>query len=664
MDGTSRIPFTHRPSGPRLWVTTLLAALALLPGCGADSSIPTESIAPGLAPTEVRLDCVVTVADARMECSPPVPDPGAASASASITLGWEHVELKSRDARYDDSAYFSVDVRLRGLIQQAIGTLDGTTAAPRGIRVFFHSGPTATRGFGMVEVANASGRAIFTNVDQPYLQYDTLLKPGEWSDWKVWIFSCPPTVQAFSFIVYVSAPVQHPGGWITLAPTLVDLVPARAVQLYPSVYQRSGASTSQPLTWTSSDSSVATVRDGLVRGVAPGSAVITAAADYPWRTPARAAVVVSAVDTLGPRLELLTVTPAPADVSRTPVPTVTFEVHGIDANDIPAASIHLTSPDGAVEKTCVTSAIRGAPGHRWRRCDLPLEATTRTGAWPLTLRMSDSAGNVTVLDAPALAARGQPSALTVVFTRDTIFPRLLSFSFEPDTVILAGSSGAITFSLHAADAESGVHGGEVRVSHPAHPDYPDRTQCSLARVSGTAADGTWSCQANILRAGRPGVWTVERVDLVDHDVRTILTTAQLEAAGHPTRFVVVRNDSVDVQPPEIVNFTITPDTVGPTGMVTFSLTLRDVAGAGSTLVELAPLQGPAYRDCAMVLEEGTVHDGTWRCTVPVRSVSGDLSPGVWRVVRLWTLDVADNYRIVENEELRAAGFEDRFVVTP
>src|SRR5690606_24411036 len=86
---------------------------------------------------------------------------------------------------------------------------------PNGVRIFFHQGPVAVSGAGTITVVG-DGVGTFTGTDQPYYQYDELLNPDETSDPKSWLLQVPPTVDAFAFLLYVAAEVEHPDGWLEL----------------------------------------------------------------------------------------------------------------------------------------------------------------------------------------------------------------------------------------------------------------------------------------------------------------------------------------------------------------------------------------------------------------------------------------------------------------
>jgi alpha-tubulin suppressor-like RCC1 family protein len=99
---------------------------------------------------------------------------------------------------------FSVDVTVQNLLQQALGTTDGTTLNAAGVRVFFSVAPTDG-----VTILNADGTGTFTASNQPYFEYDQVLQPAQISSAKTWRFVLNGAT-GFTFEVYVNAEVPDP----------------------------------------------------------------------------------------------------------------------------------------------------------------------------------------------------------------------------------------------------------------------------------------------------------------------------------------------------------------------------------------------------------------------------------------------------------------------
>jgi hypothetical protein len=181
---------------------------------------PTAPVAPsapvGPTTTLAALDCTANVVGLSVSCAP-VSDQGTGPA-ANIIVGGQniYVRLTSTDVAYDGgSGQFTMNVTLENLIEQPMGTTDGVALDPGGIRVFFNEGPTVTAGTGSASVT-PDGFGFFLSAAQPYYRYDHMLARNASSVAKPWLFIVQPTVQTFTFRVFVSAPVQFPDGYITL----------------------------------------------------------------------------------------------------------------------------------------------------------------------------------------------------------------------------------------------------------------------------------------------------------------------------------------------------------------------------------------------------------------------------------------------------------------
>lgn len=188
----------------------IFLAAAALAACSDRVSAPEPAADPPPAPV-AALSCRADVRGGSVGC-----DASAPGGARYTLLGGQgtHVRLTSSDVRYDAAtATFSALVTVQNLTAQAMGAEPGSA----GVRVFFHSGPVATGGTGLVEVANAAGWGTFTGGTQPYFEYAGTLQPGEVSQAQRWEWSVPPSVESFSFTLFVSAGMQAPAPSSTLS---------------------------------------------------------------------------------------------------------------------------------------------------------------------------------------------------------------------------------------------------------------------------------------------------------------------------------------------------------------------------------------------------------------------------------------------------------------
>jgi alpha-tubulin suppressor-like RCC1 family protein len=258
---------------PRL--ATRLVCAALLAACADRHPSAPQPEVPTGAPRTVRaqLRCEVRVDAGTMRCRPA----GGAARAVILGNGTGAVSIAGQVVS-DDSVSLTLSVYVENYLTRALGTTDGTTLHPDGVRVFFAQGPTVVAGSGVVTVANADGTAAFTAANQEYFQYDQIVQPGGASSSKTWQFTHTATVEIFDFILMVSTEVPYPDGWVEVVPGAWMRV--GATQAFAATVRDSsgGVITGQSVTWSISDTTVATVSAaGVVRAVSPGIATLSAA---------------------------------------------------------------------------------------------------------------------------------------------------------------------------------------------------------------------------------------------------------------------------------------------------------------------------------------------------------------------------------------------------
>ena len=185
---------------PFIPAVTLLSAFAV--AC-ADHE-PTAPAPVGGFMTAIT--CQAAVSTGTFSCDGATPLAGR-GIELDVILGGQHtyVTLTSSATAYNSGTQaFTTNVTVQNLTAQPMATTDGTTPDAGGIKVFVHSGPTATSGFGTITVANPDGSGTFTGSNQPYWQYSGVLAPQAISSSKLWRFNVPNTVGTFAFQVFVT----------------------------------------------------------------------------------------------------------------------------------------------------------------------------------------------------------------------------------------------------------------------------------------------------------------------------------------------------------------------------------------------------------------------------------------------------------------------------
>jgi hypothetical protein len=255
--------------------TLPLLAAALLAGACADAGNPAGPAA--RAPVQpatalVALTCTASVQARSVRCGPT-----GGEGIRPIIIGGQnqYVSLASSNIQIAADT-FAFDATVTNLIPQAIGTTDGQTPDPAGVRVFFGAGPTSTSG-GTVTVANPDGTGTFTAAQQPYYQYSDVLTQDSTSSVKRWKLRFSPEVTGFTFRVYVSAAVQYPDGYVDGTPYVLSLDPNESRAL-PGVVRSPVGDVlgDETVSWSSSAPSTAAVSGTQVTaGAARGFATLT-----------------------------------------------------------------------------------------------------------------------------------------------------------------------------------------------------------------------------------------------------------------------------------------------------------------------------------------------------------------------------------------------------
>ncbi|HYW10955.1 MAG TPA: PPC domain-containing protein [Longimicrobium sp.] len=254
----------------------LLAATLLLAACSDTTSPTRPDVAvdvPGPSVMQVSVTCSADTEARTVRCGEPTLPEGV----RGLIVGGQHqyVTLTSSNLTVTPDT-FGLDVTVTNLIPQPLGTTNGTTADPAGVRVFFTMEPTSPQG--PVTVANPDGTATFTAASQPYYQYAGLLAQNSVSAVKRWKFATDPAVTNFSFTVLVSAAVQYPDGYIDGHPYVLSLDPGETRALGGSVRNAVGTVLPGPIDWSSNAPGTASVSGTQVTaGGSRGFAELTAA---------------------------------------------------------------------------------------------------------------------------------------------------------------------------------------------------------------------------------------------------------------------------------------------------------------------------------------------------------------------------------------------------
>lgn len=649
----------RRPAPHRVFpvIATLLLALAACTDrnpAGAPD-VPRPELPPsGLS----MMTCTVSVRAGTLACDGVAAAPGV---SAAIIGGQgTYVRLASSGVSYDGTSTLRVDVTVENLTGQALGTADGVTPSDDGVRVFFQSGPVATAGTGPVAVANADGEAVFTGAAQKYFQYDGILPPGDTTAAKEWRFSMPSSVTAFTFGVYVAAPVRAEAGWISVTPLVPSLVLGDTMRLSGVVRNAAGGAVAgAAVAWASSDSSVVTVdAQGLAKGVGLGTATVTASGG--GRTGsvvvgvyANSFYVFSTIggfSIVGPSA---TADGADSIVFHLPLKSLEFPSE---------LRVFVGDQTGFGDADCYAS-FQGEGSFRDAvfRCAVAIGDGALGGTWRVdSLVMRGNGGRRTVPHAALLAA-GAPAHLYVDSpNEDRTAPTVNSLELSPAVVTAGGAPLDVTLAV----TDSGVGIAEVRLNFSSGGN-PNRG-CLLRTPSygGTIAQPVFRCQLAFPDSSFAGTLTLQSVWVQDENGNEVtLRTAALDSAGFPTR-VQIASTRQDTLAPTLTAFSFSPATVAGNGAdsVTVTLTATDPAeGSGVRFqdMEFEKVADPAQTRRCLLSTATRAITRTMTC----RQAFGAGDAGEWRVRYIRAIDALNNSRVLFTAEVQAAGYPTQLTVT-
>jgi hypothetical protein len=643
-------------SAPRLRSVCILAALLAAGACtDRNPASAPEAAAPALPPSAVAmLTCTVSVRDATLACR--APETAAAPGVSAAILGGqgEYVRLSSANTQYDGSSVFRTEVTLENLTAQALGTANGSTPSPEGVRVFFNAGPIVTAGSGTVEVANEDGEAFFTAAGQEYFRYDGILPPGSTTAAREWRFSVPATVTSFSFGVLVAAPVRGEGGWLSVSPLAPSLPVGDTLRLAATLRNSAGGvlDGAPPATWTSADSGVVTVDSrGLLRAKAAGKATVTAGVN--GRT-ASVDVHVYA-DSSNPLSSIVSFRALESTVTADGVDSVRFEIRTRGAAVPPGMAVRLLSPNGFRWAGCSGPvSFEGAANEGTYRCATTVAEGWPSGAWRVDSVTAGAAhGRRGIGHAGLLAAGAQGYIYVNSPAEDRTPPELHVFTLSP-TTIRAGVD-VLEALIIAGDQQSGLYRAGVIFSSPGNPRYG---------CTSTPHLGQSLCRMGFAPWLVPGTWKADSVWVQDENGnRLVMTTAQLDSAGFPTQFTMTGTNP-DTVPPQITAFSFSPDTVAGNGVDSVTVTLtatepQDASGVWFLDMEFEREDDTSVRRRCLLNGSGRVLERTMTCKLAF----GPGDAGAWRVRYIRAIDFMNLSRVYFTGDVDRAGFPWSLTIT-
>ncbi|HYR07044.1 MAG TPA: Ig-like domain-containing protein, partial [Longimicrobium sp.] len=590
--------------------------------------------------------------------------PAEAGGASAVILGGQgvNVRLRSTGMSYDGTSTFRMDVTVENLTGQVLGSVDGVTPHPDGVRVFFASGPTSATG--TVEVANATGEGFFTAAGQKYFQYGGILAPGDTTPPLEWRFTLPPTVMSFQFAVYVAARVANESGWLRMEPFFPSVAVGESMPLHAHRYDVAGRpAPGGTVTWSSADSTIARVAaDGTVTGVAPGETYIFAT-DGPRTALGQIRVGSTSGDVVPPTAHELAI--SPVQVAADGLDSLTLSVRLTDGG-AGTRYVYLQAVSPSQEHSTSCWSVEPATGTRADgtfTCRAAVPPHAEGGVWRMNqLTAVDRGQNSRSLFGTGSLWGGVPTAIYVHSpTPDLQAPTFTDVAFTPDSVEANGLD-SVTVSLQMQDAGSGVASTYAAFRSPAGNELA--TCESLSPFTGTRAAGTFRCRLAVSAGSEPGQWTLESVETRDAtgNFRRVYA-AELDSAGYPT-VLRVSGPPADTSRPVLTGFSFSPDSVRANGLdsVTVEVEITD-EGSGAERVQTDFVSPSGQR--VTCYRYGPAPPQAGVTEIPCRfAIPSGRETGEWRVDFVWIDDANDNTRPYFTEELEALGYPVTLTVTP
>ena len=412
-----------RQAGPnRLLFAALTFGAAAFAACSDRNPLLRDGAVGPPPPVLAAVQCHVRVAPSSFTCGVPV---ATSNARGNVIVGGQNqfVRLTSSNVSFAVDT-LRADVTLQNLMFQPIGTTDSTTVDPSGNKIFFHSGPTVTAGSGTVEVVTPD-TGTFTAGDQPFHRYVGILRRDETSGPAEWKFRLSPGVQGFTFIVYVSAPMPREDGYIDVTPAHPSRQSGDTVRLAGVPRTATGTPWTDTVTWTSQDTSIASVdaNTGLVTARAPGTTrIVATSTSRPGRTGYTPFTTTPAgnFDQTPPTLTRFTISSRVVDGTHEE-PSVIVTFSATDAGGTSPGILAVTSsgvifitPGGSLvrDRGCTRNAGTALRG-TWQ-CQVDVDGSD-PGIWQVfSLSLIDRGSNQRVYSAEDLRAAGFPHTFLVL----------------------------------------------------------------------------------------------------------------------------------------------------------------------------------------------------------------------------------------------------------
>lgn len=451
---------------------------------------------------------------------------------------------------------------------------------------------------------------------------------------------------------------------IDLSQTTANIFVGKTATLTATPKDVDGATvTGKSITWSSSDQSIATVAGGVVTGVKPGGATITAAVGTVQST--------AAVTVIAPAASV-EVTPPTATIVIGGTTQLTATIKDAGGNVLTGRTVEWKS-DNALIASVSTSG---------------LVTSQSVGSATITATVEGKAGTatITITPVPVASVVVTPATSSLVIggtvqlsatTRDasgnSLAGRTVTWSSSDESITTVDGNGLVT--AHAlgtatitATSESKSATAQITVAvAPVATVAVSPSSVSVLPGATTQLTATTSDASGHVLTGRTVTWsssdatkaTVDGNGLVTgvaYGQVTITATSETKSGGATVKV----SDGI---PPVLAGLTISPSPVNVTAgtqTVTATARITDAGGSGAAQFAItATAPHGAFADCVdATLDSGTTADGTWKCTL---TIPVGAEPGDWKLLVLIS-DAGFASQTYTTTELGAASLPTSFNV--
>ena len=353
--------------------------------------------------------------------------------------------------------------------------------------------------------------------------------------------------------------------------------------------------------------------------------------------------VISAQDTVGPKLAALEFSPSQIDTSAGPAEVKLNYTATDDLSGVNYIELSFVSPSGVAKRQ---GSARFEPALSVSNSmTVTFPRLSDAGQWTLnSVFLSDAAGNTLVLDREGIERMGLRTGLEVRSATDTTPPALTGIHFAPEAIDTSQSPAMVNVDITATDDLSGVNYVELSFVSPS----------GVFRHSGSAKFDpaqavTKSIPVTFPAHSEAGQWVLSNVFLADAAGNTSILDAEgVARSGFLARLEV--KSALDTIPPTLTSFTLSPDAID---------TSREPATVTAEFRATDNLSGVKSAEIVLVSPSGNSRQRSAAAFAPEKEMTGSVQltfprgseQGAWRVASFILTDAAGNTLVLDAEAM-------------